>query len=95
MESCAVKLITNMGNVIYLLCAYVPPQQENQLVQLSVSIQQINMDNRIIMGDLNGKSLVWNNTTFDRHGELIEDMLANNRLIIHNDGQPTHEEVKA
>ena len=52
------------------------------------------MDNRIIMGDLNGKSLVWNNTTSDRHCELIDDMLANNRLIIHNDGQPTHEGSK-
>ena len=88
-ESCAIKIISNTGKVIYLLCAYVPPQQESQLQQLSISIQQANVNNLVLMGDLNGKSPEWNNTTSDRHGDLIEDMLAHNRLIIHNDGQPT------
>ena len=88
-ESCAVKIVTNTGKAIYLLCAYVPPQQESQLLQLCNSIQQANVDNLVLMGDLNGKSQEWNNSTSDRHGDLIEDMLAINRLIIHNDGQPT------
>ena len=64
-------------------------KKKKQLLQLIDSIQQANVDNHILTGNLKDKSLEWNNTTSDRHGELIEDMFANNRLIIHNDGQPT------
>ena len=83
------KLLTTIGKVIYLLYACVSLQHENQLLQLSDSIQQANMDNLILTRDLNGKSLEWNITTSDRHGKLIEDILANNKLIMHNDGHPT------
>ena len=89
LESCAAKIITNRGKVVYLLCAYVPPQQEEQLKLLNESIQQANLENLILMGDLNGKSPEWNNTSLDKHGEIIESMLSDNKLTIHNDGQPT------
>ena len=62
---------------------------KTKLLQLSDSIQQANMDNLILTGDLNGKSLEWHITTSDRHGKLIEDILANNKFIMINDGHPT------
>ena len=65
------------------------PQHEEQLKLLSESVQQANIKNLILVGDLNDKSLEWNNNTVDRHGELIEEMLTQNKLLVHNDEQPT------
>ena len=70
------------------ICTHVAREFDQQ--QLSNFMQQANAVNLILMGDLNGKSQEWNNSTSDRHGDLIEDNRANNRLIIRNDGQPTH-----
>ena len=53
------------------------------------AISDEDRDNIILVGDLNGKSPEWYNNTTDRHGEIIGDMLAANRLLVHNDGQLT------
>ena len=89
LEVCACKIITNLNKTLYLLCAYVPPQSTYQMLQLSEAVAEVDIGNIMLVGDLNGKSPEWNNNTTDRHDEIVEDMLTTNRLLIHNDGQPT------
>ena len=89
LEICAVKIHTNMGKTIFVLCAYVPPQKEDQLNSLATVLDTKGVDNIVLVGDLNGKSPEWGNLTTDKHGEILEGMLSKNNLIVHNDGQPT------
>ena len=55
LEICAVKIHTNMGKMVYILCTYVPPQKEDQMHSLVNAFDKNGGDNIVLVGDLNGK----------------------------------------
>ena len=89
LEICAVKVHTNTGKTVHILCTYVPPQKEDQMHRLANVLDKNERDNIILVGDLNGKSPEWGNSNADKHGEILEGILSKNNMIVHNDGQPT------
>lgn len=47
------------------------------------------------MGDLNAKSLEWNNDKSNKAGEIIENCMKNTGMLCRNDGQPTRINTKS
>ena len=91
-ESVAVNITTDTGMRFSLLCPYIPPEKHEQMEKLCSKIDDIKGKTSkplIIAGDLNAKSLEWNNTKVNKAGELIENMITKHDMICVNDGQPT------
>lgn len=86
----AIDVTTNKGTKFSVLCSYIPPEEHKQLEKLK-DVVQSNIDKHltVVMGDLNAKSMEWNNRTQNKSGEVVEQMISNTNLICVNDGQPT------
>lgn len=91
-EAVAVSIHTDANYTFNLLSPYIPPEETEQLEHLTKKVyekQNANRQKLIIMGDLNAKSLEWNNDKTNKAGELVEDLLTKTGMLCVNDGQPT------
>ena len=89
-EVICTKVTTNRNNTFLLVVAYVPPEKKEQLEGLLTVLNRCKEYKHIILtGDLNAKSLDWNNKKSNVCGNLLEDYMNRTGLICINDGQPT------
>ena len=102
LQACAVRV--NIGKKITLCSLYLEPTLENFLTDHSGNPRQLilaDLQNLIdqlptpfiLMGDFNAKHTLWGGTICDRWGNLIEELLDRNDLILMNDGSPTRYDV--
>ena len=85
------KVTTNKNNTFMLVVAYVPPERKEQLEGLLVVLDKCRKDYKhiILTGDLNSKSIEWNNKKSNVCGNLLEEYLHRSGLICINDEKPT------
>ncbi|VDH97606.1 Hypothetical predicted protein [Mytilus galloprovincialis] len=91
-ESVAATIHTDNNIIFNLLVPYIPPEETKQLEELTTKVQKVQQNNKhelIIMGDLNAKSLEWNNDKTNKAGEIIENFLTKTDMLCVNDCQPT------
>ena len=89
MEAICAK-VTTETNYFLLITAYIPPEKKEQLEGLFSILDHCKDYKHIILtGDLNAKSLEWNNKKTNKMGILLEDYLHRNALLCINDEQPT------
>ena len=70
--------------------SYVPSEKKDQLEGLLKVLDRCKDYRHIVLtGDLNAKSLEWNNKKANPCGVLLEDYMHRNGLLCINDGQPT------
>lgn len=86
-SSIAVEI--NIGFKLTIICTYIPPHQNFSERQLKNIIQQINTP-LILTGDFNSWSILWGSTNSNISGNIIENFILNEDLIVLNDGSPTH-----
>ena len=89
-ESVGIHVNTDKGVKFNLVCPYIPPEKPEQTEALCRNICKSQLkEPLIIMGDLNTKSLEWNNTSSNKSGEIVEHFISTNNMVCVNDGQPT------
>ena len=90
-EVICVEVTTQRKESFLLVAAYVPPEKKEQLEGLLTVIDKCKKEHKniIITGDLNSKSLDWNNRKSNTCGNILEEYMHRNGLLCINDGQPT------
>ena len=89
-ESVGIHVNTDKGIKFNLLCPYIPPEKPEQTEVLCKNICKSQpKEPPIIMGDLNAKSLEWNNINTNKTGEIVEQFISTYNMVCVNDGQPT------
>ncbi|XP_063409131.1 uncharacterized protein LOC134692603 [Mytilus trossulus] len=68
---------------------YVPPEKPKLMEELCNVVKKEKLKNLILLGDLNAKSMEWNNPKENSHGKLLENCMTTSNLICTNDGQYT------
>ncbi|CAC5394370.1 unnamed protein product [Mytilus coruscus] len=71
-ESVAATIHTDNNIIFSLLVPYIPPEETKQLEELTTKVQKVHQDNKhelVIIGDLNAKSLEWNNDKTNKAGK--------------------------
>ena len=89
LECVALKIRTNLNKELNLLVPYILPRKDDQLKLFSDKLSSSSLKNVIVMGDLNAKSVEWNNAQGNSGGIFVEEMLTKCNLVCMNDGQPT------
>ena len=91
LEICAIQVYKGNLNLT-IVNLYLPPSRENNDIksELDNIINQIS-GQYIISMDSNAHHPAWGSDRPDRRGEIIEDWINENDLIILNDGSPTYE----
>ena len=89
LECVSLKIKSNLNKELNLLVPYIPPGKDDQLKLFSDKLSGSRLKNVIVMGDLNAKSMEWNNAQGNSGGIIVEEMLTKCNLICMNDGQPT------
>ena len=67
------------GEQLLITNCYSPPT-----ARLDLHTIHLSQENHLIMGDFNGHSPSWGYSSFDNRGEMIEDWLIDNQLILIN-----------
>ena len=90
-EVICAEVTTQKKESFMLVAAYVPPEKKDQLEGLLSVIDKCKdiYKHIIITGDLNSKSLDWNNRKANTCGLVLEEYMHRNGLLCMNDGQPT------
>ena len=102
LQACAVRI--HMGRKITLCSLYLEPSLENSLQDVSGNPRPLLLSDLqelidqlpapfILMGDFNAKHNLWGGNLCDRWGNLVEELIDNNDLVIMNDGSPTRYDV--
>ena len=102
LQACAVRIHT--GKKITLCSLYLEPSLENFLQDLSGNPRHLLLSDLqdlidqlpvpfILMGDFNAKHHLWGGNVCDRWGNLVEELIDNNDIVIMNDGSPTRYDV--
>jgi hypothetical protein len=87
LQALAYRIGTNRPTTICNI--YLNPNQHFTVHELTTLIDQL-PEPFLLLGDFNCKSPLWGNTTTDRGGQLIEDLLVAADVCILNTGDPTH-----
>ncbi|VDI80206.1 Hypothetical predicted protein [Mytilus galloprovincialis] len=88
-EMVSIEVKDSKNKTFRLWVPHIPPEKPGLMKKLCTHIQQQNLNNLILVGDLNAKSFEWNNTVENKHGELLEQCMTTSRLICVNDEQAT------
>ena len=102
LQACAVQIFTTKW--ITLCSVYLDPNLEDRLQDVHGNCRQLALNDLqslldqlpqpfILMGDFNAKHTLWGNSNCDRWGNLIEEFIDNNNVILMNDGSPTRHDV--
>ena len=83
------RIKSNLNVEVNLFVSYIPPGKDDQLKLLSDKLSESRLKNIIVLGDLNAKSVEWNNSQVNSGGLIVEEMMSKCNLICLNDGQPT------
>jgi len=85
---CQIAEVTTKSGKLTVINVYVPPTTE---IDENIFQSLFTRPNTIIMGDLNAKNKLWNSTTENARGRVIEQLLIQNNFVILNTGQPTYQ----
>jgi len=85
---CQIAEVTTKSGKLTVINVYVPPTTE---IDENIFQSLFTRPNTIIMGDLNAKNKMWNSTTENTRGRVIEQLLIQNNFVILNTGQPTYQ----
>ena len=86
LQACAVKIYLDK---VYTICSlYLPhvPVSKQEINHLIAQLPKPFM----IMGDMNARSSIWNNTDRNEKGKIFEDILLETEVVLLNDGTRTH-----
>ena len=83
---------------------YLEPKLEDHLYDMSGNARHLDISDLqnqidqlpspfILMDDFNAKHVLWGESTCDRWGNLFEQLLDNNDIVLMNDGSPTRFDV--
>ena len=97
LQACAIQIFINKW--VTLCSLYLEPDLESRLMdragnprQLEVEDLQALLDQLpqpfILMGDFNAKHILWGADRCDHRGQVIEELLDNNDIVLMNDGSP-------
>ena len=89
LECVVLKIKSNLNVEVNLFVSYIPPGKDDQLKLFSDKLSNSRLKNIVVLGDLNAKSVEWNNSQVNSGGLIVEEMMAKCNLICLNDGQPT------
>ena len=90
MEVLCAKVTVSKDNYFLLVVSYIPPEKKEKLEGLLKVLDNCKDYKHIILtGDLNSKSLEWNNKKVNPCGTILEEYMHNNGLLCINDGLPT------
>ena len=96
--ACAVQI--HIDRQVTLCSLYLEPKLEDHLFDISGNTRHLDISDLqnlidqlpspfILMGDFNAKHVLWGESTCDRWGNLFEQLLDNNDIVLMNDGSPT------
>ncbi|VDI76309.1 Hypothetical predicted protein [Mytilus galloprovincialis] len=88
-EMVSIEVKDSKNKTFHLWVPYIPPEKPELMKKLCTHIEQQNLNNLILVGDLNAKSFEWNNAVENKHGELLEQCMTTSKLICVNDDQAT------
>ena len=102
LQACAVQIFINKW--ITLCSLYLEPDLESRLVDRAGNPRQLEVEDLqslldqlpqpfILMGDVNAKHTLWGEDRCDHRGNIIEELLDSNDIILMNDGSPTRFDV--
>ena len=102
LQACAVQI--HMDRKVTLCSLYLEPKLEDHLYDMSGNARHLDISDLqnlidqlpspfILMGDFNAKHALWGESTCDRWGNLFEQLLDNNDIVLMNDGSPTRFDV--
>ncbi|MEL7079607.1 MAG: endonuclease/exonuclease/phosphatase family protein, partial [Cyanobacteria bacterium J06582_2] len=102
LQACAIRIFTHRW--ITLCSVYLEPHLENRLRDISGRPRQLCLDDLqalinqlpppfVLMGDFNSRHTLWGESSCDRWGGLIEQLLDTNNLILLNDGSKTRHDI--
>ena len=102
LQACAIRIFINKW--VTLCSLYLEPDLETRLMdgagnprQLEVEDLQSLLDQLpqpfILMGDFNAKHTLWGADRCDNRGQVIEELLDNNDIVLMNDGSPTRFDI--
>ncbi|CAG2213470.1 GABRA [Mytilus edulis] len=97
-ESVGINIQTDSNHNFNIVTPYIPPEEIEQMEKLSKNIENYTSarkPNLVVMGDLNAKSLEWNNDKSNKAGEIIENCMTKTGMLCRNDGQPTRRNTKS
>ncbi|CAC5398447.1 unnamed protein product [Mytilus coruscus] len=97
-ESVGINIQTDSNHCFNIVTPYIPPEEIEQMEKLSKNIENYTSarkPNLVVMGDLNAKSLEWNNDKSNKAGEIIENCMTKTGMLCRNDGQPTRRNTKS
>lgn len=89
-EAIAVKLNINNSYILAISC-YAPPNCRFDPIFLQHTIEKYKNEKIIIMGDFNALSNCWYCPENNRSGEILEEFVQANDLIVKNTNIPTFE----
>ena len=92
LEAICVEIKTEKKEEYLIIVAYIPPNKVEQMTLLSKLVKKASKSyqNVIVTGDLNAKSTTWGNIEVNRVGEVLEEVIEEENLIIMNDMLPTY-----
>ena len=86
----AVAASVSIGNKTFTICnVYLSNKYEMSTEALQNLIAQLPTP-LILLGDFNSHSKLWGSFKNDKRGNIIEDIITNNNLVLLNDTSPTH-----
>ena len=102
LQVCAIQIFTTKW--ITLCSIYLEPSLETRLQDISGNPRHLELNDLqsvidqlpqpfILMGDFNAKHRLWGGNACDSWGNIIEDLLDNNDIILFNDGSPTRHDL--
>ena len=102
LQACAIQF--QLDKKITLCSLYLEPRLEEHLTDNLGNGRQLDIKDLeelitqlpppfIVTGDFNAKNIIWGNNTSNRWGNIIEELIDKNDLILMNDGAPTRYDV--
>ena len=102
LQACAIQIFTNKW--ITLCSLYLEPSLEDHLVDACGRPRRLQLGDLqdlidqlpqpyILMGDFNAKHTLWGSAICDRWGDIIDELVSDNDVILMNDGSPTRYDV--
>jgi ribonuclease HI len=85
----ATAVRTTLHRTFTLCSLYLPPSKSVTLTELTDLILELSPP-ILLMGDLNGHNPLWGGNCLDNKGKIIEDLIANNNLILLNTKDATY-----
>ena len=102
LQACAVRIFTNKW--VTICSIYLEPNLENRLSDVMGNPRSLELNDLqhlinqlpepyILLGDFNAKHTLWGESYCDPRGNVIEELLDRNNVVLMNDGSPTRYDV--